>query len=41
MWNREKECTEYTYWSFRKLAREYKKCLQMTDEEFYQYIITV
>lgn len=41
MWNREKECTEYTYWSFRKLAREYKKCLLMTDEEFYQYIITV
>ena len=41
MWNREKLCTEYTFWSFRKLAREYKGCLLMTDEEFYQYIITV
>ena len=41
MWNREKDCTEVVYYSFRKLAREYKKCLLMTDEEFYQYIITV
>lgn len=40
-WNREKDCTEATYYSFRKLAREYKNCLLMTDEEFYQYIITV
>ena len=40
-WNREKDCSESTYYSFRKLAREYKKCVQMTDEEFYNYIITV
>lgn len=41
MWNREKDCTEYIYYSFRKLAREYKACLMMSEEEFYKYIITV
>lgn len=40
-WNNEKQCTEYTYYSFRKLAREYKKCLTMTENEFYTYIITI
>ena len=40
-WNHEKECMETMYYSLRKLTREYKKCLQMSDEEFYQYIITV
>ena len=40
-WNREKESTEQIYYSFRKLAREYKKCLAMSEDEFYNYIITV
>lgn len=40
-YNPEKDCTEYIHYSFRKLAKEYKTCLSMSDEEFYNYLITV
>ena len=40
-YNREKSCEEVTFYSFRKLSREYRDCMKMTDNEFYTYITTV